>query len=83
MLWLSVGVYQRKLGGFALFAADMKSDVDTLLDVKTFGLLTSLEKPVKAKWSFPLGHPLSQYACHVNPADCIWSTRVVPERQHE
>jgi hypothetical protein len=29
MLLLSVGVYQRKLGGLALFAAATKSEVDT------------------------------------------------------
>ncbi len=41
-------------------AADMKVLVLTEELVKTLGLLTSLAKPVNAKWSFPLGQPLSQ-----------------------
>lgn len=46
MLWLSVGVYQRKLEGFAAFAAAMKVAVDTELPVLMFGLLAVLAKPV-------------------------------------
>ncbi len=60
MLWLSVGVYQRKLGGLAELAAAMKVLVETELVVKMFGLLAVLANPVKGKWSLPLGQPASQ-----------------------
>jgi len=60
MLWLSDGVYHRKLGGLAEFAAEMNVAGETLLPVKMFGLLAVLPKPVKGKWSLPLGQPASQ-----------------------
>jgi len=41
-------------------AADMKVVVPTDELVKMLGLPASLAKPVNAKWSFPLGQPLSQ-----------------------
>ena len=71
MLRLSVGVYQRRFGVFAELAAVMSVVVLTDELVKMLGLLVSLAKPVNGKWSFPLGQPLSQYACQVSPADCI------------
>jgi len=60
MLWLSVGVNQRKFGGLAELAAAMNWLVLTEEPVKMSGLLASLANPVNGKWSFPLGHPLSQ-----------------------
>src|SRR5215471_5871939 len=71
MFSLSVGVYQRRFGGLTVLAVAMRVEVVTLLEVKMFGLLASLLKPVKGKWSFPLGQPSAQYACQVRPADCI------------
>lgn len=38
MLWLSVGVNQRKLGGAAELAAEMKSVVDIELLAKVLGI---------------------------------------------
>jgi hypothetical protein len=49
MFSLSVGVYQRRFAGLAPLAAAMNVEVVTLLDVKTFGLLASLENPVNGK----------------------------------
>jgi len=49
MFSLSVGVYQRRFGGLEPFAAAMRLAVVTLLDVNTFGLLTSDAKAVKGK----------------------------------
>ena len=83
MLWPSVGVYHKKLGGLAELAAAMKFVVETLPLVNMFGLLLVVANPVNGKWSFPLGHPLSQYACHVKPAEAILSTIVGPGRQQE
>lgn len=60
MLWLSVGVNQRKLGGLAEFAAATKSEVETLLPANMQEQLDVSENPVNGKWSLPLGHPLSQ-----------------------
>ena len=62
-------------------AAETKFDVETLLDAKTLGLFASLPKAINGKWSGPLGQPDSQYACHVNPLACVWSTKVCPLRQ--
>jgi len=42
-------VYQRNFGGLAELAADMKLLVETELEVKMFGLLEVLVKPVKGK----------------------------------
>ncbi len=41
-----------------------------------FGLLAVPAKPVKGKWSLPLGHPLSQKAFQVRPAAVILSMSV-------
>jgi hypothetical protein len=41
-----------------------------------FGLFAVPAKPVKGKWSLPLGHPLSQNAFQVRPAALILSMRV-------
>lgn len=60
MLFASVGVYQRKVGGFAELAALTKSVGETLLPAKMFGLLLMLAYAVNGKWSFPLGQPDSQ-----------------------
>jgi len=49
MLWLSVGVYQRRFGGFAELAAAMNVLVLTDELVKMLGLLASLAKPVNGK----------------------------------
>src|SRR5206468_10084159 len=83
MLLQSVGVYHRKYAGVCAFAAFTKSDVDTALPVKIFGLKCVLVNPVNGKWSLPLGHPLSQYACQLRPADAILSMRVGAFMQHE
>jgi hypothetical protein len=53
-------VYQRRLGGFAELAAEIRSEGETELPVKMLGLPLRLENPVNGKWSLPLGHPLSQ-----------------------
>src|SRR2546428_7843199 len=76
MLWLSVGVNHRKFGGLAELAAVTKSVVETLPPVNMLGLVEVVVNPVNGKWSLPLGHPLSQYACHVRPAVAIRSMRV-------
>src|SRR5207247_1115543 len=68
MLWLSVGVYQRKLGGLVELAAALKVEVETEELAKTLALARVSAKLVKGKWSLPLGQPLSQYACQVRPA---------------
>jgi hypothetical protein len=60
MLWLSLGVYQRKLGGVAELAAVMKVEVETEEPAKMFELPLVSVKLVKGKWSLPLGQPLSQ-----------------------
>src|SRR5881396_333039 len=62
MLWLSVGVNQRKFGGAAELAAVIKLPVETDESVNVFVL-------ENGKWSSPLGQPDSQYACQVRPAD--------------
>jgi hypothetical protein len=49
MLWLSVGVYQRRFGGLAELAAAMNVLVLTDELVKMLGLLVSLAKPVNGK----------------------------------
>jgi hypothetical protein len=49
MLLLSVGVYQRRFGGLAELAAVIRSEGDTLLPVKTFGLDAVLANPVNGK----------------------------------
>ena len=64
-------------------AAVTKLAVETLPLVNMFGLFEVLVNPVSGKWSLPLGHPLSQYACHVSPADVILSMRVGAFMQHE
>ena len=53
MLWLSVGVNQRKFGGVAVLAAVIKLSVETDESVNVF-------VPENAKWSSPLGQPDSQ-----------------------
>ena len=53
MLWLSVGVYQRKLGGVAELAAAMKLLVETEELVNVFA-------PENGKWSAPRGQLDSQ-----------------------
>src|SRR5712664_3849590 len=83
ILWLSVGVNHKRLGGFAEFAAATKSAVETLLPANKLGLLEIVANPVNGKWSLPLGHPLSQYACQVRPTDVILSIRVGALMQHE
>src|SRR6267143_3246105 len=83
MLWPSVGVNQRKLGGLAELAALTKLAVETLPPANTFGLVEVVVNPVNGKWSLPRGHPLSQYACHVRPAAAILSTIVGAFMQHE
>jgi hypothetical protein len=83
ILWLSVGVNHKKLGGLAEFAAVMKLAVEALLPANMLGLLEMLANPVKGKWSLPLGHPLSQYACQVRPTEVILSMRVGAFMQHE
>jgi hypothetical protein len=60
MLWLSVGVNHKKLGGLAELAVAIKLAVETLLPANMLGLLETLANPVNGKWSLPLGHPLSQ-----------------------
>ena len=49
MLLLSVGVYQRRFGGLGELAAVIRSEGDTLLPVKTFGLDDVLANPVNGK----------------------------------
>ena len=83
MLWLSVGVNHNRLGGVAEFDAATKSAVETRLLANMFGLLAMLANPVNGKWSLPLGHPLSQYACQLRPAEIILSMRVGAFMQHE
>jgi len=68
MFSLSVGVYHRKLGGFAELAAATRLAVVTLLELKMLGLFAVDAKSAKGKWSCPRGHPSAQYACHVSPA---------------
>jgi len=83
MLWLSVGVNHNRLGGVAELAAATKSAVETLLLANMFGLLAMLANPVNGKWSLPLRHPLSQYACRLRPAEIILFIRVGAVMQHE
>jgi len=68
-----VGVYQRKFGGLAEFAATINVDVETDELLNTLGLLCVSVKPVNGKWSFPRGQPCAQYACQVKPAGAIRS----------
>src|SRR5438093_12424408 len=68
MLWLSVGVYERKLGGLVELAAALKVEVETEELAKTLALARVSAKLVTGQWSLPLGQPLLQYACHVTPA---------------
>src|SRR6266568_3806794 len=81
ILFASVGVYQRNVGGLAELAALMKSEVETLLPAKIFGLLPMLAYAVNGKWSFPLGQPDSQKACQVPPIPAISFIRLVTGRQ--
>jgi hypothetical protein len=53
MLLLSVGVYQRKLGGAAELAAVTK----LLVEIEE---LVNVFAPENGKWSAPLGQPDSQ-----------------------
>jgi hypothetical protein len=49
MLWPSVGVNHRRLGGVAEFAAATKVDVETLPLVNMFGLVDVVVNPVNGK----------------------------------
>jgi hypothetical protein len=68
MFSLSVGVYQRKFGGLAEFAAATKLAVETLLLMNVFEQVLAkaqllgfvLEYARNGKWSDPLGQPSAQ-----------------------